>query len=169
MQVALLAAANATQYRSLMLEAYELAADAFTSTREERQAEPESFWLERIADPAGLSAAFGAFQSGKLLGTVALEFSSKPKTRHKGLVLGMYVSPQARRKGAGRALMQALLEHAQGKPGLLTLHLTATEGNQPAIDLYRSFGFEIFGTEPMAILTPDGFRAKVHMWLNLAS
>lgn len=164
MQVALLDAAYVAQYRSLMLQAYELAADAFTSTREERQAEPESFWLKRIADPTGLSAGFGAFQDQQLCGTVALEFSVKPKTRHKALVVGMYVAPEARGSGVGRALMQALLDYAENKPGVRMLHLTATEGNHPAIHLYRSVGFEAFGTEPMAILTPAGFRAKVHMW-----
>jgi RimJ/RimL family protein N-acetyltransferase len=168
MHVALLTAADAAQYRSLMLEAYERAADAFTSTRDERQAEPESFWLKRIADPTGLNAAFGAFEDGQLLGTVALELSRKPKTRHKGLVIGMYVAPRARGSGAGRALMQAMLAHAESTAGLLTLVLTVTEGNQPAIELYRRFGFEAFGTEPMAILTPDGFKGKVHMWRRLA-
>jgi RimJ/RimL family protein N-acetyltransferase len=167
LQVAMLTAADVPQYRSLMLQAYELAADAFTSTREEREAEPEAFWLGRIADPAGRSAAFGAFDGGRLLGTVALEFSNKPKTRHKGLVIGMYVAPPARGRGAGRALMQALMACAETRPGLSTLQLTVTEGNQPAIALYRAFGFEAFGTEPMAILTPGGFRAKVHMWRAL--
>lgn len=151
-----------------MLEAYELAADAFTSTRAEREAEPESFWLQRIADPSGLSAAFGAFEGGRLLGTVALECSRRPKTRHKGLVIGMYVAPPGRGSGAGRALMQALIACAEARPGLQTLHLTVTDGNQAAIRLYREFGFEAFGTEPMAILTSDGFRAKVHMWRLLA-
>ena len=86
-----------------MLEAYELAADAFTSTAEERAAEPEAFWAKRIADPSGLSAAFGAFEGQELIGTVALEFAAKPKTKHKALVIGMYVTPGARSTGAGRA------------------------------------------------------------------
>ena len=163
MRVALLHPSDAPQYRSLMLEAYELAADAFTSTPEERAAEPESFWVKRIADPTGMSAAFGAFRGRKLVGTVALEFSAKPKTRHKALVIGMYVSPQARGSAAGRALIEASIKYAEAKEGILLLNLTVTDGNELAIRLYRSAGFEAFGTEPMAILTPGGLRAKVHM------
>ena len=68
MRVALLLPSHAGQYRKLMLEAYVQAADAFTSTAEERAAEPESFWVKRIADPTGLSAAFGAFFNGPPLG-----------------------------------------------------------------------------------------------------
>ena len=109
MHIALLEAANAPQYQALMLQAYELAADAFTSTREEREAEPASFWIRRIADPSGAGAALGAFEGTQLLGSVALEFSRKPKTRHKALVIGMFVAPQARGTGAGRALIDALI------------------------------------------------------------
>jgi len=167
MHVVRLQSSDAPQYRELMLEAYEIAADAFTSTAAERAAEPESFWVMRIADPSGLNAAFGAFEDEELVGTVALELSAKPKTMHKGLVIGMYTAPAARGKGVGRALLEALVEHARAREGLLSLTLTVTEGNEPAVNLYRSFGFRAIGLEPMAINTPSGFKGKFHMWLPL--
>jgi ribosomal protein S18 acetylase RimI-like enzyme len=101
------------------------------------------------------------------VGTVALEFASKPKTKHKGHVIGMYVKAQARRTGAGRALLEVAVEYARAQSGIHLLNLTVTEGNEPAVNLYRSFGFATFGTEPMAILTPNGYKAKIHMWLPL--
>lgn len=167
MHVARIPPSNAAQYRKLMLEAYELAADAFTSTAEERAAEPDSFWIKRIADPTGMSAAFGAYESQELVGTVALEYSAKPKTKHKALVIGMYVTPKARGMKAGRQLLEAALKEARSREGILLLTLTATEGNEPALNLYGSAGFTTFGIEPMAILTPSGYKAKVHMWLPL--
>jgi RimJ/RimL family protein N-acetyltransferase len=167
MHIALLQSSHAAPYRELMLQAYELAADAFTSTAEERTAEPESWWIWRIADPSGMTAAFGAFEGEQLVGTVALEYSSKPKTRHKALVVGMYVAPSARRAGAGKALLAAAMAHARARAGTLVLTLTVTQGNTAAFDLYRAAGFEAFGTEPMAILTPGGFRGKDHMWHRL--
>jgi RimJ/RimL family protein N-acetyltransferase len=167
MRVARLLPSDARQYRALMLEAYELAADAFTSTAEERAAEPESYWVNRIAGPSGLSAAFGAFEHEKLVGTVALEFSAKPKTRHKALVIGMYVTPAARGTGAGRSMLSAAVEYAKTKAGVRMVTLTVTEGNEPAMNLYTAAGFQAFGVEPMAILTPSGFKGKVHMWLPL--
>jgi hypothetical protein len=42
--------------------------------------------------------------------------------------------------------------------------LFVTEGNAPAIALYERYRFRPFGTEPMAIATPTGYKAKVHMW-----
>lgn len=152
-----------------MLEAYELAADAFTSTAEDRKAEPESFWVKRIADPTGMSAALGAFEADELVGTVALEFSAKPKTKHKALVIGMYVAPAYRGMKTGRALLSAALDHAKNRAGVLLVTLTATEGNEAAINLYQAASFKVFGVEPMAILTPSGYKAKVHMWLPLSS
>ncbi len=167
MNVARLNSSHVAPYRALMLEAYDLAADAFTSTAAERADEPESYWIKRIADPSGLSAAFGAFNGHALIGTVALEFNAKPKTKHKALLIGMYVSPAARGIGAARALLTAAVEHARSIDSLHSITLTVTEGNAPAIRLYESAGFRAYGTEPMAILTPSGFKAKVLMWLPL--
>ena len=167
MHIDRLTAAHAMAYRSLMLLAYERAADAFTSTAEERAAEPLSWWANRIASANGLSAAFGAFHAQELVGTVAVEFSAKPKTRHKALMIGMFVRDTARGLGAGKALVRAAIEHARSRAGVLVMMLTATEGNEPAINLYASCGFKSFGTEPMAILTPSGYKPKVHMWRDL--
>lgn len=168
MCVAVLSAADARQYRALMLHAYEHAADAFTSTVEERAREPESWWIRRIADPTGMAVAFGAFEGAELVGTVALEFSAKPKTKHKALVIGMYVMPKWRGNGAARALLQAAIGRCRSRDDILVMQLTVTDGNEAATALYRSAGFSPFGTEPMAIRTPAGFRSKVHMWLDLS-
>lgn len=167
MHVDRLTASDASRYRTLMLHAYESAADAFTSTPEERAAEPESWWVARIADPRGLSLAWGAFHDGDLIGTVTIEFSAKPKTRHKAHLIGMFVKESARGLGAGKALLQAALAAAAARPGMRVVTLTVTEGNRPALALYASGGFTAFGVEPMAIATPEGFRSKVHMWLDL--
>jgi ribosomal protein S18 acetylase RimI-like enzyme len=167
MRVSRLTAADAPRYRALMLHAYEAAADAFTSTPEERAEKPESWWVKRIADPDALSIAFGAFIGDELAGTVTIEFAAKPKTRHKAHLIGMFVSEALRGRGAGRALVEAALAAAASRPGVLVVTLTVTEGNAAAIALYESCGFRTFGVEPMAIATPGGFKSKVHMWLQL--
>ncbi len=151
-----------------MLHAYSAAADAFTSTAEERALEPESWWVSRIADSKGLSQAFGAFHQDELIGTVTVEFASKPKTKHKAHIIGMFVHERARGLGAGKALLREALAAAQARLGIQIVTLTVTEGNTPAIRLYEAQGFKAFGTEPMAIATPEGFKGKVHMWLQFA-
>lgn len=167
LRVAPLTAADVPRYRTLMLHAYEAAADAFTSTAAERANEPDAWWAARIADPRGLGQAFGAFVGDELAGTVAIEFSAKPKTRHKALLLGMFVHAWARGQGAGRALVDTALAAAGARPGVQLATLTVTEGNAPAIALYERCGFRAFGLEPLAIATPQGLRGKVHMWRPL--
>jgi ribosomal protein S18 acetylase RimI-like enzyme len=167
MSVVRLTPSHVAEYRELMLRAYAQAPDAFTSTPEERAAEPESWWLNRIADPSQRSVAFGCFDGASLVGTVTVEFSPKPKTRHKAHVIGMFVAPEARGRGAARLLVEAALDLCRSREGVTSLTLTVTEGNEPAIALYRAVGFRSFGVEPMALRTPDGYLSKVHMQLSI--
>ena len=167
MNIITLTAADATRYRGLMLEAYTLAADAYTSTAQDRAREPDSWWVNRVADPSGLTVSFAAEIDGALVGTVALEYSSKPKTKHSVLVIGMYVRGAARRLGIGRALLQTALDHAATRPGVVVVELTVTEGNESAIAMYAAAGFHTWGTQPWAIATPSGMKGKVHMSCKL--
>lgn len=168
MRIRTLTASDVAQYRELMLEAYALAADAFTTTAEERALEPESWWIRRIADPKGLGASFGALDEETLVGSAAIEYSAKPKLRHAALIIGMYVRESARGKGIGKALLMAALGHAAQRPGTEIVTLTVTEGNAAAIRLYHDAGFQTWGVQPMAIATPAGYRGRVHMWSTLA-
>ncbi len=152
-----------------MLHAYEHAADAFTSTPQERAQEPDDWWIRRVADPEEMTIAFGDFVGTSLVGTVALEFSAKPKTQHKAQVVALYVLPSSRGAGSARALLQAAIEFCKDRGGIRILQLEVTEGNTPALSLYESLGFQPYGVEPMAVLTPNGFKSKVHMWLNLSN
>ena len=167
MHVSTLDGSHLAAYRELMLEAYEQAPDAFTTTAEERRDEPESWWLKRIGSGSGSATSFGVWDGGSLVGSVAIEYASKPKTRHSALVLGMYVKPAHRSEGVGRSLMAAAIEAASSRPEVLVLRLTLTEGNDPALRLYRSVGFEVWGIEPQAIRTESGLKGKVHMSLAL--
>jgi len=167
MHVSTLDPSHVSAYRALMLEAYEQAADAFTTTAAERRAEPDSWWVKRIGSTTGLATSFGAWDGEGLVGTVAIEYSAKPKTSHSALVLGMYVTASHRARGVGRSLMQAAIAAASGRSEVLVLTLTLTEGNEPALRLYQSLGFVIWGIEPLAIRAESGIKGKVHMALVL--
>jgi ribosomal protein S18 acetylase RimI-like enzyme len=64
--------------------------------------------------------------------------------------------------------MGATIQHGMARPGLCVLQLEVTQGNTSVQRLFQSLGFEPFGVEPMAVLTANGYRSKVHMWLDLA-
>lgn len=169
MRIAPLTPEHAAPYKDLMLHAYEQAADSFTSTRQERALQPDSWWLQRIANPLGLSVVWGAFAEEKLVGTVSVEFSAREKTRHKALVVAMFVHSDFRGQGLARQLMQAAIRHGMERQGLRVLQLEVTQGNAAAERLDQSLGFQAYGLEPMAVLTDKGYRSKVHMWMDLTT
>jgi ribosomal protein S18 acetylase RimI-like enzyme len=81
----------------------------------------------------------------------------------------MYVAASHRGKGIARHLMTEALSVAQSMPGLLQVTLSATAGNDPAIALYRSFGFDAFGVVPGALLVDGVLYDEVQMVRHLAA
>lgn len=156
------------QYRDLMLQGFRDHPDAFTSTFEERESMPPSWWQARLGALETSSLVIGAVQSdGTLVGIVGLEFNERQKTRHVAVLFGMQVAPQARSKGIGRMLVEAVLETASTRDELTVVRLTVSEGNTAAQQLYANCGFVEFGYEPQAIRSGDGYVGKHHLWIGV--
>jgi ribosomal protein S18 acetylase RimI-like enzyme len=160
---------QAADYRALMLEAYTLHPEAFTTSLTERSALPLSWWQARLGDePNAAELVLGAVDAqNKLAGVVGLRFESREKLRHKATLFGMYVPRRHRHQGVGQRLVQTALLHAASRPGVLLVQLTVTEGNRAAQALYERCGFEAYGVEPLAVAVNNGHVAKVHMWYRL--
>jgi RimJ/RimL family protein N-acetyltransferase len=167
MEIKRLTATDLSRYRELMLHAYATEPDSFLSTTEEREAQPDSWWLQRLAEGDGNNQALGAFQQGQLVGSVALSFFERRKERHKARLIGLFVDKPFRGIGLGASLLKAALDAARARAGIRVLILTVAEDNGPAVHLYESLGFRAFGLEPMALATENGFKAILHMWLPL--
>jgi RimJ/RimL family protein N-acetyltransferase len=169
MNVKRLDPSHVDEYRTLMLEAFELHPDAFTSSFAERAALPLSWWEARLKqDPQPRELVLGAFHDGQLAGVAGLSFEPREKARHKALLFGMYVPSKYRRHGFGRQLVHAALAQARLRSGIKLVQLTVTHGNQAAEKLYEQCGFVQFGLEPFAVAVGDQFVSKVHMWCDIA-
>jgi len=158
-------ASHALDYRALMLEAYDLHPQAFTSSVRERAAMPLSWWESRLTGK--LDVVLGAFDAGTLAGIVGIAFESREKARHKVTLFGMYVSPTARQRGLGFELVQAALAEARTYEGPRLIQLTVTAGNAAAFSLYQRCGFIQFGLEPMAVRVGEDYFDKIHMWREI--
>jgi len=163
--ISILTPRHAEAYRALMLEAYALEPDAFTSTPEERAALPLSWWEKRLGAQDD-SVGFGAFDGEALVGSIVIERGERTKTRHKGHIVGMYVKASHRGRGLGASLFEAAMDTAK-KWNLRLVTLTVSEGNRAAQGLYERCGFRAFGVEPQAIAVGSSYIGKVHMACEL--
>ena len=149
-----LTAPDVDAYQALRLRGLRESPAAFGSTYEEEVDRPLEAVTERLG-AEGDSAVFGAFDDGgALLGMGGVYRESKLKSRHRASIWGMYVVPEARGRGLGRALLQALLEHARTVEGLDRLELGVEAANTAARALYHAFGFVTYGVQP------DAYRAN---------
>ncbi|MCP1420859.1 ribosomal protein S18 acetylase RimI-like enzyme [Pseudomonas laurylsulfativorans] len=158
-------ASHALDYRALMLEAYDLHPQAFTSSVRERAAMPLGWWESRLTGK--LDLVLGAFEEGRLAGIVGLAFEPREKARHKVTLFGMYVTAGVRQRGLGYKLVQAALVEAQNHAGVRLIQLTVTAGNAAAFNLYQRCGFVQYGLEPMAVRVGEDYFDKLHMWREL--
>jgi putative acetyltransferase len=82
---------------------------------------------------------------GQVVGVIGLHTSSRPRVNHK-CEIGMMVRDDWQGKGVGTAMMRAAVDLADKWLNLSRVELTVFTDNEPAIALYRKFGFEIEGT-----------------------
>jgi L-phenylalanine/L-methionine N-acetyltransferase len=82
---------------------------------------------------------------GEVVGVIGLHTSSRPRLNHKGEI-GMMVRDDWQGKGVGAAMVRAVIDLADKWLNLARIELTVFTDNEPAIALYRKFGFEIEGT-----------------------
>lgn len=156
--------ADAPAYRALRLRSLREHPEAFTSSFEEDTLAPLEVAQKRLSSPE--RKFWGAFDGDTLFGTIGLDAETRAKNRHKATVVGMYVAAEHAGRGAGRALLEALVHEARAS-GLELLVLTVTEGNRGAAQLYERAGFRSFGIEPRAIKVDGRAHAKNHMYLDL--
>jgi ribosomal protein S18 acetylase RimI-like enzyme len=95
-------------------------------------------YREVITDP-GLASAWVLEDGGRVVG------AASARERVPGVIyLGMSILPEARGQGGGRALLDAILEHARAG-GAHKVELEVWTDNARAIALYVSAGFEVEG------------------------
>jgi putative acetyltransferase len=98
-------------------------------------------WIEKAA-PADI--ALVATVDDQIVGVAGLHRLTG-RQAHVGQI-GMGVHDDWTGKGIGTRLLAALIDPADRWLGLRRLQLTVFSDNEPAIRLYRRFGFEVEGT-----------------------
>jgi GNAT superfamily N-acetyltransferase len=92
--------------------------------------------------------------NGTIVGTVQLVLALPDNQPHRGDVAKMQVSPEAQKRGIGRALLAAIEDEAR-RAGRSVLVLDTATGS-PAEGMYASAGWQRVGVIPHFALWPDG-------------
>jgi RimJ/RimL family protein N-acetyltransferase len=167
MHIRRLTPADASAFQALRLAALQEAPSAFGSSYEEERDLSASTIEERLTARPD-RGPFGAFEDDALVGLIALGRENMNKLAHKALIWGMYVTPSARGRGVGRALLLEALSFARSVPGIRQVNLCVNASNERAIRVYESVGFKSFGREPGAMLLNGELHDEVHMYLRLS-
>jgi len=153
---------DAAIYRELRLEGLKNHPEAFGASWDDEIDKPDAWWTGRLES----NTVFGGWIDGsRLLGVAGLQVPGAAKQRHKAILWGMYVRPDARGTGLAASLLQHVIEHA--RPRVEEIRLTVMASNAAAHRLYSAAGFEPYGLERRALKIGDDYYDDLLMALPL--
>lgn len=154
---------DAAGYRELRLEGLRRHPEAFGASWEDEAAKPLAWFAERLER----NAVFGAsLDAAALVGTAGLLVPDAAKLRHKAVLWGVFVQPQARGTGLAAALVARVLEQARGI--VEEVRLTVVASNPAAVRLYTRAGFRQYGLERRALKVGNEYHDELLMALQLS-
>ena len=132
--------------------------------------ETSAWWRARLgAVRDGTITAFVVRDPGdpaRILGSTILIRSTNPNSPHRAEIGKVIVHRSARRRGLGRALMEAAEDAARAEGRWLLLLDTAAGSDAEA--MYRALGWQAFGQVPNHAMLVDGtLSTTTYFWKDL--
>jgi RimJ/RimL family protein N-acetyltransferase len=127
-------------YRRLRLRALKTDSAAYGSSYTEEAGLPPDVWRSRIGN------CLFAMSEGEPVGMIGVLLGDRAKTKHIAHIVGVYVAPEHRGRGVGRALLEAALSKMRSKNRIIKVELSVNPDFLPALTLYKKAGFKETGT-----------------------
>jgi len=134
-----LGAGDWARYRDIRLRALADTPNAFARTLSEEQAFSEEKWRSRLSGDGVVVVAEAGGQDAGLVGGVPLQDRADA-----ACLVSMWVAPDHRRSGTGKALVQVVVAWAR-EAGFQTLVLDVADENTGTAAFYERLGFHRTG------------------------
>lgn len=138
--------------------------DFLLTTAEEMSYVPlkkEKEWIKSILYHPTELAILAEIDEG-IIGFLDFHGGNRQRTVHQG-EFGMSVDENFRGEGIGRALVSAMIDWATAHPLLEKINLEVFHNNIPAINLYKSFGFEEEGRRKKQVKIENDYFDLISM------
>jgi RimJ/RimL family protein N-acetyltransferase len=143
---------DAVPLRLLRMEALLDTPQAFGMDHQTVADQTAEEWKDRLIETSKkeIEVIFIAEADAELVGMTGLVRGRSSKTRHGGMIWGVYVNPAWRGLRIAEALIAGCLDWGAAN-GVRVAHLGVITTNAAAIQCYLRCGFSVYGVEPMSI------------------
>jgi ribosomal protein S18 acetylase RimI-like enzyme len=169
MKVRRLEERDISPFRGLRFRALRESAEAYVGhIREEQELSPGEFGAKTFSwDETPWRFVYGAFLDGRLTAACGFRRLLPLNLQHKGELWSVYVAPEGRGQGLGKAVVAATIEEARRLAGLERINVYAS--GPEAVGFYKQLGFMVFGVEPRAKKVNGVYVDLTYMALDLTS
>lgn len=138
---------------------------SFESVIEQTSQQPygnAAFWQNFYNSHKNGHTEFVAASGHKTIGHLGVLLNYNPRRKHTAS-FGIAVHPDFHRKGAGKALMNVLIDLSDNWLNLLRLELSVFSDNTAAIALYQQFDFIMEGESRYDLFRKGRYCHSTHM------
>lgn len=144
-KIKILTVNKASDFRKIRLSALKKSPEMFGSTYGAEVDKPLLFFENSLSS----STVFGAYHNNQIIGLATLTQETGTKFSHKATLSSVFIEPEFQQKGIASRLLSAVIQDS--KNHVEQILLTVANDNEPAIRLYKKFGFQTYGTEIKAM------------------